>query len=158
MHVKNRRNALQQSWVDIIVDHVLSVSTPVCSQPYFFAQQSSGNYSGVCERQKYGELWINGHHMDLVSFCWFFFFSFKIKNGFVATALLKMVAFAATPWTKYLREANTIGHCWTHYPVNRATGVVSSVYALPAECRWDSCPFLVVLWINGTFLFCCSTS
>lgn len=73
MHVKNQRNALQQSWADIIVDHVLSVSTPVYSQPYF-AQQSSGNYSGVCERQKYGELWINEHHMDLVSFLPIFFF------------------------------------------------------------------------------------
>lgn len=55
--------------MDITVDHILSVSTPAYSQPYFFAQQSSGNYTEISESQKHGELWINGDHMDLVSFC-----------------------------------------------------------------------------------------
>lgn len=94
--------------------------------------------------------------MDLVSH---FFFLLKIKNAFAATAL-KMVAFAAIRLSKYLREANKSGHSWTYYSVNdfRATDIVSNVFSLPAECKWDSCPFLVVLLINGTLFLCCNTS
>lgn len=153
--MKNWRNASEQSCVDFIADHILSGSTPVYSQPYFFAQRSSGNCSEVCESESMG---INGEHMELVSWWLIFFFLIQNKQCICCHCSLKMVAFAANPLTKYLREASTSRLSWIHYLVNRWTGVVSSVLSLLAECKWDSCPFLGVLLINGTFLFCCNTS
>lgn len=52
------------------------------------AQQSSENYSEVCERQKYGELWIKRRSCASGFFLLIDFFEFKTKNAFVATALL----------------------------------------------------------------------
>lgn len=123
-------------------DCELTVYPQLC----FFAQQSSGNYSEVCESQKYGEL---DQWRPLISFYWLTF-EFQIKNSFFATAFVRCLLLLLFLWFSFFwgkqeqvdaDQLNTqiAQHLWE--------------FSLAAECSWVSCPRQVVLLINMTFLF-----
>lgn len=92
------------NWAKVTVYSIGCEHPSVYSTVLFLAQQSSGNYSEVCERQKYGELWINGDPVHLVSFYWLIFLNSKQKNAFVATALLRWLLLLLSLWFECLRK------------------------------------------------------
>lgn len=102
--------------MNITVDHILPVSTPLYFQPFFFC--SAGNYSEVFQSQKWGEVWINrdsyGSYESLVRDIWIiwisietsygygFFFPYQIffnlKNALGGTALLRLLVLLLFLW------------------------------------------------------------